>query len=83
MNNKNLEVRNKLTFIGFTDKEINIYLSLLKIGKGTVAQIARKAGINRPTGYHILGGLESKGLVKTSGKEPKQEFVAESPDKIE
>jgi len=30
-----------------------------------------------------LGGLESKGLVKVSGKEPKQEFVAESPDKIE
>lgn len=83
MENQDLEVRKKLTFIGFTDKEINIYLSLLEIGKGTVAEIARKAGINRPTGYHILGGLESKGLVKVSGKEPKQEFVAESPDKIE
>ena len=83
MENNDLEVRKKLSFIGFTDKEINIYLSLLEIGKGTVAEIARKAGINRPTGYHILAGLESKGLVKVSGKEPKQEFVALSPDKIE
>lgn len=83
MENQNLDIRKKLTFIGFTDKEINIYLSLLEIGKGTVAEIARKAGINRPTGYHILGGLESKGLVKVSGKEPKQEYISESPDKIE
>ena len=83
MENHDLDIRKKLTFIGFTDKEINIYLALLELGKGTVAEIARKAGINRPTGYHILAGLESKGLVKVSGKEPKQEFVVESPDKIE
>jgi len=83
MENKDLEIRKKLAFIGFTDKEINIYISLLEIGKGTVAEIARKAGINRPTGYHILGSLESKGLVRVSGKEPKQEFIAESPDRIE
>lgn len=83
MENTDLDTRKKLAFIGFSDKEIAIYLSLLEIGKGTVAKIARRAGINRPTGYHILGGLESKGLVKTSGKEPKQEYVAESPDKIE
>ncbi len=83
MENQDLDIRKKLAFVGFTNKEINIYLALLEIGKGTVAEIARKAGINRPTGYHILAGLESKGLVKISGKEPKQEFVAESPDKIE
>jgi sugar-specific transcriptional regulator TrmB len=83
MENNDIEVRKKLGFIGFTNKEISIYLSLLEIGRGTVAEISRKASINRPTGYHILAGLEGKGLVKISGKEPKQEFVAESPDKIE
>lgn len=83
MENKDIEIRKQLAFIGFADKEISIYLSLLEIGRGTVAEISRKASINRPTGYHILAGLEGKGLVKISGKEPKQEFVAESPDKIE
>ncbi len=83
MENNDLEIQKTLAFIGFADKEIDIYLALLKIGKGTVSQIALKAGINRPTGYHILGALESKGLVKVSGKEPKQEYIAESPDRIE
>jgi sugar-specific transcriptional regulator TrmB len=83
MTNNDLELRKKLAFIGFSEKEIHIYLALLILGKGTVAEIARKAGINRPTGYHILNGLESKELVKISGKEPKQEYIAESPDKIE
>ncbi|MES2931005.1 MAG: helix-turn-helix domain-containing protein [Patescibacteria group bacterium] len=83
MENKNLDLHKKLALIGFSEKETNIYLSLLEIGKGTVAEIARKAGINRPTGYHVLGSLEAKGLVKVSGKEPKQEYVAESPDAVE
>lgn len=67
---------------GFLDKEISIYLSTLEIGKGTVAEISRKAGINRTTGYVILDILAGKGLVSVSGKEPKQEYVAESPEKL-
>jgi sugar-specific transcriptional regulator TrmB len=83
MENENLEIKKTLEFIGFSEKEVLVYLALLSLGKGTVTQISRKAGINRPTGYHILASLESKELVKVSGKEPKQEYVAESPDQIE
>ncbi len=82
-NNENLDLKKSLEFIGFSEKEVFVYLALLKLGKGTVTQISRKAGINRPTGYHILSSLEGKGLVRISGKEPKQEYVAESPDQIE
>jgi len=81
--NENLELKKTLEYIGFSEKEILVYLALLSLGKGTVTQISRKAGINRPTGYHILDSLEVKELVKVSGKEPKQEYVAESPDQIE
>lgn len=83
MNNENLDLKKSLEFIGFSEKEVLVYLALLELGKGTVTQISRKAGINRPTGYHILASLASKELVKVSGKEPKQEYVAESPDQIE
>jgi len=83
MLNENLELKKTLEYVGFSEKEILVYLALLSLGKGTVTQISRKAGINRPTGYHILASLEVKELVKTSGKEPKQEYVAESPDQIE
>jgi len=81
--NENLDLQKSLEFIGFSEKEILVYLALLELGKGTVTQISKKAGINRPTGYHVLSSLESKELVKASGKEPKQEYVAESPDQIE
>lgn len=81
--NENLDFKKSLEYIGFSEKEVLVYLALLELGKGTVTQISRKAGINRPTGYHILASLESKELVKASGKEPKQEYVAESPDQIE
>lgn len=83
MNNENLDLKKSLEFIGFSEKEVLVYLALLSLGKGTVTRISRKAGINRPTGYHILDSLEAKGLVRISGKEPKQEYVAESPDQIE
>ncbi len=72
----------KLILIGFSAKEAAVYLALLELGKRTVSPIARKAGINRTTAYDILDSLAGKGLVSISGKEPLQEYVAESPDKI-
>ncbi len=69
--------------LGFSEKEANVYIALLELGKGTVSEIAHKAGINRTTGYDILSTLANKGLVSISGKEPKQEYIAEPPDKIE
>ena len=83
MENNNVDLQKSLEYIGFSEKEVLVYLALLKLGKGTVTQISRKAGINRPTGYHILASLAVKELVNASGKEPKQEYVAESPDQIE
>ena len=83
MENENLDLKKSLEYIGFSEKEVVVYLALLELGKGTVTEISRKAGINRPTGYHVLASLSVKELVKVSGKEPKQEYVAESPDQIE
>src|SRR3989339_901081 len=83
MENENLDIKKSLEYIGFSEKEVQVYLALLELGKGTVTEISRKAGINRPTGYHILASLSAKELVRVSGKEPKQEYVAESPDQIE
>ena len=75
-------LNNALLSMGFSEKEANVYLALLELGKGAVSNIARKAGLNRTTGYHILDSLAGKGLVSISGKEPLQEYVAESPEKI-
>ncbi len=73
----------ELIAIGLSKNKAKIYLALLELGKGTVSEITRKANLNRTTGYDVLDGLVNKGLASVSGKEPKQEYVAESPDKIE
>lgn len=76
------EVEKLLELSGFSDKEIVIYLSLLELGKGTVTEISRKSGVGRTHCYVILGELVSKGLISVSGKEPKQEYISESPVKL-
>jgi len=83
MKNEQIKLQNKLVEIGLSEKEAGVYISLLELGRGTVSVISRRSNINRTTGYSILSSLSSKGLVSISGKEPKQEYVAESPDHIE
>ncbi|HEY4513571.1 MAG TPA: helix-turn-helix domain-containing protein [Candidatus Paceibacterota bacterium] len=79
---EHIHLEQSLIEIGLSKKEAVVYISLLSLGRGTVSQIARRANINRTTGYDILDSLLSKGLVSISGKEPKQEYRAESPENI-
>lgn len=82
MNKELEEYKEHLLSLGFNLKEAQIYLALLAIGKGTVSEITRKAGINRTTGYDILDSLVSKNLIHVTGKKPKQEYTAASPELI-
>lgn len=82
MEDKHSSLKIVLQSFGWSIKETEVYIGLLELGNGTVTQISRKAGINRTTGYDILGSLFQKGVVTVTGKEPKQEFAAESPVKI-
>lgn len=77
---KNLE--QSLIEIGLSIKEAGVYIALLTLGHGTVSQISRRANINRTTGYDILDSLSTKWLVSISGKEPKQEYTAETPENL-
>jgi len=77
------ETEKALLEAGFSDKEIAVYVALLSLGKGIVTKIARTASISRTTTYDVLDNLSQKGLVKISCKEPKQEYVAESPERLE
>lgn len=68
--------------IGFTKNEASVYLALLELGRGTVARVAQRAGINRTTGYSLLNHLVQRGMVSSSGKGSRQSYVAESPDRL-
>lgn len=71
-----------LAGIGFSEKEIKVYISALELGEASVLQIAKKSRINRTTTYPILSTLKDKGLVSVVNKGKKQLFFAESPEKI-
>jgi len=76
------ELKKILLGIGFSVKEADVYLAILTLGRGTASKIAREAHIERTTVYDILNSLFDRGLVTLTGKEPKQEYVAESPDQL-
>lgn len=78
-------MRNNLTSIlkiEFNKNEIAVYLACLELGKSTVIQIAKKAGLKRTTVYGIIDSLLDKGLLSKFEDEKGQKLLAESPDKL-
>lgn len=75
-------MRNILKQLNFSEKEIDIYLSALAMTSAPISDLAKKAGVKRPTAYVILEKLKEKGLVSLSEKKGKQVFVAENPEKL-
>jgi len=76
---RRIYIEKLLTDIGLSDKEVEIYLSLLTLGSAGVSEITQQAGVNRTSGYNILSALVEKGIISVSGKKPKQQYTAEDP----
>ncbi len=66
---------------GLLEKEIKIYLTVLRLGPSSVRRLASESGINRGTTYDILKKLIADGLVNYYSKE-KRNFIAEDPRKL-
>lgn len=58
--------------LGLTEKESRVYLTSLRIGPASMQVIARKAGVDRGTAYHVAQTLTEKGLftIIQEGKRP-------------
>lgn len=67
-----------LEYFALTKLEAKVYLASLQVGRGTAYEIAKKAGIKRPTGYVLASGLVSKGLM-TSQEEKGKTWYAPTP----
>jgi predicted DNA-binding transcriptional regulator len=73
------KVVNALIALGLTDKEARIYLALYKIGKATSYEVAKEAGIKRPTVYVLMEELRKRGLVLIVPHVKNQVFIAKDP----
>lgn len=68
--------------IGLNDREIKVYLALLRLGTSSVNKIARKAAIIRTTAYDVLKSLVEKGLASYVIKSGVKYYEAALPEKI-
>ena len=76
------ELKKFLQDSSFSEKEIAVFLAMLKLGPSTVQTIAQKAGINRATTYIVIDNLANKGLILETNKGKKTLFALESPKKL-
>ncbi|HAT74730.1 MAG TPA: hypothetical protein DCS28_01655 [Candidatus Moranbacteria bacterium] len=73
---------NTLRQIGLEDKQAKIYLACLELGKTTIIEIARKAGIKRTTVYENIDEMINAGYVKITTKGKRKMFVALNPQEL-
>jgi sugar-specific transcriptional regulator TrmB len=76
------EIINTFRGLNLTEKEIKVYLTLLRSGTLGATQIAKLSKLNRITTYHILKELIEKGLVSYVIKSGIKSFKASNPKTI-
>ena len=72
----------QLSQIGFSDKESQVYLSLLKLKDCSITQIVQDTGIAKTTIYDTLLSMQRLGLVSMWRKNGVKYYGAESPNRL-
>lgn len=69
--------------IGLSEAETAVYESLLSLGQAQVQAIIKKAGLKKPTVYHILNQFVKRGLAEEVSGTAKKQFRPTSPENLE
>lgn len=77
-----MELSPLLKKLGFSPKEIKIYLTAIQLGPQPASIIAEKTRLNRVTAYMTLKKLVQKGLAQTCYKNGMQFFSVNNPEKL-
>lgn len=73
-------IHETLKQLGITERQTDLYLTLLKLGPSSIRDIASSAGINRGTVYEELKRLRTMSLVTYFPQGKRKFFCAEPPD---
>jgi len=71
-----------LTEAGLTEREAEVYISLVELGSSSATQIIQKSGLHRAVVYDLLERLIEKGLVSHVIKGRKKFFESTNPLKL-
>lgn len=72
-----------LTQLGFGEKEIKVYLTLLQHGKLSPASLAKIVSLNRSTVYSVAKELKEKGVIAEDLGGPTMYLVAKPPQELD
>jgi predicted DNA-binding transcriptional regulator len=75
-------ITSELTSLGFSEKEIQVYLCVLQHGRIAPANIARLTKINRSTVYFIVGDLITRGVIAEDTTGPTSFILALPPEEL-
>ena len=67
---------------GLTEKQVNLYLALLKSGESTASDLAKATNTNRSFTYDRLKKLTELGLVSYVIKDNKKYFIPAKPSQL-
>ncbi len=76
------EIFEILKNLGFEEREIKIYLALIRLGDSPALKISKEIWIDRTTTYDILERLIGRGIVSSYIKNKSKHFSALAPDKL-
>lgn len=77
-----MNIQKTLEKIGLSQKQSFVYLALLDLGEAKMTDIAKKAGMKRPTVYLIIEELELLGLASSVTKGKKKYYAAAHPRRL-
>jgi len=77
-----MQIQRALEQLGYPRNEISVYVALLQMGEGTVAEITRKVELPRSTTQLVIEELQKKGLVSRCPKRQHVVWLAESPTRF-
>lgn len=75
-------IKESLQKYGLSEKETEVYLALLELGKAKSKEVATKTKLPRSTVYSVLEFLEKKGLVFSYDQGKIKTYAAQDPAKI-
>ena len=76
------EVLEFLKEFGLSEREINLYFSLLKLGPNTIMNLSRQTGVKRSTTHNNVEELINKGLVSQTNFGERRMVIAEDPEQL-
>src|SRR3989338_55015 len=75
-------LKEDLKKIGFSEKEVMVYLAVLEHGRLSYTDLSQKTGLNRTTTYSVTKELLARGILEEDLATPVKDVVAALPEAL-